>query len=480
MRLKSLFLTGAAAALALTSCTSLDDNSTWDGQTSNVTFKSYISGQKSVKASGTTWADGDNVGIYMKATGAELGAATAANKQYVADSRGNLSAANTAQAIAYPESGNVDFVAYYPYTATVSGTSVAIDVTDQTSQADIDLLYSDNATNISASSSAVNLGFSHELSNIILTITTDATIASTSGLAVTLTGTKAEASFDLNDGTLTPASATADIALNVNSAGTQAEAIVIPQDDLSAAKLKFTLNGTAVEAALPLTALAQGTRYTIPVTLTISGGQTYVSFGTATITDWTDVKGSTINVDFNDGGDVDPEPTPEPGEEVTIFEETFGDNVEKNGSYWPSLDLTSLWTSTSGLTFSDPVMTANGYSYSNISVRQTSTLNPHAWLAANKDSQMKIEGFTTTGYTSLTLSYSITANSAGADQNVIKVLWGDEEISVPSATISASNTYQTVELTGLTAGATSLSFVSESGTNSAGYRIDNIKLVGTK
>ncbi|MDO4930667.1 MAG: hypothetical protein Q4E59_05990 [Bacteroidales bacterium] len=93
---------------------------------------------------------------------------------------------------------------------------------------------------------------------------------------------------------------------------------------------------------------------------------------------------------------------------------------------------------------------------------------------------MKIEGFDATGYTSLTLSYSITANSAGADQNAITVLWGDEEITVPSASISASNTYQTVELTGLSAGATSLSFVSSSSTNTAGYRIDNIKLVGIK
>ncbi|MDO4930668.1 MAG: fimbrillin family protein [Bacteroidales bacterium] len=375
MKLKNLFLTGAAAALALTSCTSLDDNSSWDGQTaSTISFKSYINGQKTSRATGTTWAEGDRVGIYMKATGNTVAAATAANKLYITDSKGNMTASSTSEAIAYPESGNVDFVAYYPYSASVADGIVDVDVTDQSTQESIDLLYSNNATNISSSTSTVNLGFSHQLSNIILSITADATIASTSGLTVTLTGTDADATFNLNDGALTLSGSTSNVALNVNANGTAAEAIVVPQT-VSDAKLQFTLNGTTIEAALPLTSLAAGTRYTIPVTLSNSGGQTYVSFGTATITDWTDVKGSAINVDFN-GGDVTPDPTPQPGEEVTIFEETFGDNVEKNGSYWPSLDLSSLWTSTSGLTFSDPVMTANGWSYSNISIRQTSTLTP--------------------------------------------------------------------------------------------------------
>lgn len=49
----------------------------------------------------------------MKKAGADLGAASAANKQFVADDRGNLNAAAADQALVYPE-GAVDFVAYYP------------------------------------------------------------------------------------------------------------------------------------------------------------------------------------------------------------------------------------------------------------------------------------------------------------------------------------------------------------------------------
>ncbi len=160
-----------------------------------------------------------------------------------------------------------------------------------------------------------------------------------------------------------------------------------------------------------------------------------------------------------------------------IFSEDFGASVEKVGSNWPSLDIFTGWTS--GLTFTDPDMVAGGYSYSSISVRQTSALNPHAWFAANKNGTMNIEGFDTTGYTELQLTYDITANGSG-NQNVIKVYVDNTEITVPSADIATKNEYQTVTLTNLPTGFKSLSFKSAASTNTIGYRIDNIKLIGKK
>ena len=169
----------------------------------------------------------------------------------------------------------------------------------------------------------------------------------------------------------------------------------------------------------------------------------------------------------------------DPNAPDVIFEETFGASVAKGSdNYWPSITY-DTWTSSSGLTFTDPIMEANSWSYSNASVRQTSALNPHVWFAANKDSEMKISGFDTTGYTNLKLTYSITANAAG-DQSVIKVKWGDTEVSVPAKAIAVENTYQEVELTDLTPGAKTLSFISNAAENTAGYRIDNIKLTGKK
>lgn len=483
MKQTKFILAGAVAALTLSSCSNnLDDNSSWGSDSQNVKFSSYIEGQKTVKASGTTWTTGDKVGIFMKKAGADLGAATAANKQFIADDRGNLTAAAADQALVYPE-GAVDFVAYYPYTASVTDNKVAVDVKNQSKPADIDLLYSNNATNVTASANAVNLGFKHQLATVRLNIKAQG-IASTAGLTATLTGSKTAGSFNLADGSLavTDASA-ADIAFIVNAAGTQAEAIVLPQNAANV-KVKFTLNGKTVEQALPAASAtwAAGNRYAIDVTLKgESTGEIYVNFGQATITDWTDVPGGNINVDFN-GGTVDPGTNPGEGTgtETVIFEETFGASVEKIGKFWPSVYDMSKWSNTSGMTFKDPIVTANGWSFSNCTVHQTSTLNPHAWFSANKESSMEISGFTTAGYKTLTLSYKFASNEAGAKQEDLVIKMGETVVTVPAGATATGNTFQDVVIKNIPAGANTLTFYSSATANKIGWRVDDVKLVGVK
>ena len=421
----------------------------------------------------------------MKKAGADLGAATAANKQFVADDRGTLTAAAADQALAYPE-GAVDFVAYYPYTASVTDNKVAVDVKNQSKPADIDLLYSNNATNQTASANAVNLGFKHQLATVRLNIKAQG-IASTAGLTATLTGSKTAGSFNLADGSLavTDASA-ADIAFTVNAAGTQAEAIVLPQNAANV-KVKFTLNGKTVEQALPAASAtwAAGNRYAIDVTLKgESTGEIYVNFGQATITDWTDVPGGNINVDFN-GGTVEPGTgggTVEPGTgtETVIFEETFGASVAKVNNYWPSIYDMSNWSNTSGMTFKDPIATANGWKFSSCSVRQTSALKPHVWFAANKEISMEISGFTTTGYKTLTLSYKFASQDPGAKQEDLVIKMGETVVTVPSGTTATANTFQDVVIKNIPAGANTLTFYSSATANKIGWRVDDVKLVGVK
>ena len=419
----------------------------------------------------------------MKKAGADLGAATAANKQFIADDRGTLTAAD--QALAYPE-GAVDFVAYYPYTANVTENKVAVDVKNQSKPADIDLLYSNNATNVTASANAVNLGFKHQLATVRLNIKAQG-IASTAGLTATLTGSKTAGSFNLADGSLavTDASA-ADIAFTVNAAGTQAEAIVLPQNAANV-KVKFTLNGKTVEQALPAASAtwAAGNRYAIDVTLKgESTGEIYVNFGQATITDWTDVPGGNINVDFN-GGTVEPGTgggTVEPGTgtETVIFEETFGTSVAKVNNFWPSIYDMSNWSNTSGMTFKDPIATANGWKFSSCSVRQTSALKPHVWFAANKESSMEISGFTTAGYKTLTLSYKFASQDPGAKQEDLVIKMGETVVTVPAGTTATANTFQDVVIKNIPAGANTLTFYSSATANKIGWRVDDVKLVGVK
>ena len=172
----------------------------------------------------------------------------------------------------------------------------------------------------------------------------------------------------------------------------------------------------------------------------------YVNFGQATITDWTDVPGGNINVDFN-GGTVEPGTgggTVEPGTgtETVIFEETFGTSVAKVNNFWPSIYDMSNWSNTSGMTFKDPIATANGWKFSSCSVRQTSALKPHVWFAANEESSMEISGFTTAGYKTLTLSYKFASQDPGAKQEDLVIKMGETVVTVPAGTTATANTFQ--------------------------------------
>lgn len=110
MKISNLLYMGALSTLALMSCTNNDDNSEWYGS-EGIVFTTAIQS----RVSGNTWNANDEVGIYMMNAGSGIEAATAQNKKYIAQTNGTLTAA-PGNGIYLPESGNVDFIAYYPYT----------------------------------------------------------------------------------------------------------------------------------------------------------------------------------------------------------------------------------------------------------------------------------------------------------------------------------------------------------------------------
>jgi hypothetical protein len=134
-----------------------------------------------------TWEDGDEVGIYMINNGASsLNGAIYTNKLYTIDATGALVPAG--DPMEYPQDGSeVNFVAYYPYRA---GSITEVDVADQSSLKDIDLMigvskappYGLNKGKV------VELEFEHKLSKLVITATpetdsgldmTDATLSIT-------------------------------------------------------------------------------------------------------------------------------------------------------------------------------------------------------------------------------------------------------------------------------------------------------------
>lgn len=318
MKISNLLYMGALSTLALMSCTNNDDNSEWYGS-EGIVFTTAIQS----RVSGNTWNANDEVGIYMMNSGSGIEAATAQNKKYIAQTNGTLTAAS-GNGIYLPESGSVDFIAYYPYTTSVSGNKIAVNVSDQSKPAAIDLIYSNGTKGIEATSATtVDLAFTHQLTKITLNVTKDATVETLSGLGVTMKGISTEGEFNLADGTLTATAGTnnKDVAMYIDAQGTTATAtaIILPtaaSTDQTSLNLTFNLNGQSFTHTISDASIFEkGKNVSFNANLSINNGKPVVTIGAATIEDWGEKLGVDINVDF-DGGT-------QPGGETVVLDESF-------------------------------------------------------------------------------------------------------------------------------------------------------------
>ncbi|WP_317309199.1 fimbrillin family protein [Phocaeicola plebeius] len=300
------------------SCTNNDDNSEWYGS-EGIVFTTAIQS----RVSGNTWNANDEVGIYMMNAGSGIEAATAQNKKYIAQTNGTLTAA-PGNGIYLPESGNVDFIAYYPYTTSVSGNKLAVNVSDQSNPAAIDLIYSNGTKGVAATTSTtIKLGFTHQLTKVTLNVTKDETIETLNGLGVNIKGVSTEGEFNLADGTLTATAGTnnKDVAMYIDAQGTTATAtaIILPtaaSTDQTSLNLTFNLNGQSFTHTISDASIFEkGTNVSFKAKLSINNGKPVVTIGAATIEDWGEKLGGDINVDF-DGGT-------QPGGETVVLDESF-------------------------------------------------------------------------------------------------------------------------------------------------------------
>lgn len=318
MKISNLLYMGALSTLALMSCTNNDDNSEWYGS-EGIVFTTAIQS----RVSGNTWNANDEVGIYMMNAGSGIEAATAQNKKYIAQTNGTLTAA-PGNGIYLPESGNVDFIAYYPYTTSVSGNKLAVNVSDQSNPAAIDLIYSNGTKGVAATTATtISLGFTHQLTKVTLNVTKDETIETLNGLGVNIKGISTEGEFNLADGALTATAGTnnKDVAMYIDAQGTTATAtaIILPtaaSADQTSLNLTFNLNGQSFTHTISDASIFEkGTNVSFNAKLSINNGKPVVTVGNATISNWTEKPGGDINVDF-DGGT-------QPGGETVVFEESF-------------------------------------------------------------------------------------------------------------------------------------------------------------
>lgn len=320
MKISNLLYMGALSTLTLMSCTNNDDNSEWYGS-EGIVFTTAIQS----RVSGNAWNANDEVGIYMMNAGSGIEAATAQNKKYIAQTNGTLTAA-PGNGIYLPESGNVDFIAYYPYTTSVSGNKLAVNVSDQSNPAAIDLIYSNGTKGIEATTATtISLGFTHQLTKVTLNVNKDETIETLNGLGVNIKGISTEGEFNLADGTLTATAGTnsKDVAMYIDAQGATATAtaIIFPtaaSTDQTSLSLTFNLNGQSFTHTISdASSFEKGTNVSFNANLSINNGKPVVTVGAATIEDWTEKPGGDINVDFDGEGQ------PQPGEETVVLNESF-------------------------------------------------------------------------------------------------------------------------------------------------------------
>lgn len=302
MKTKTLLLSSLLLFI-LTGC--YDETSTENHIQEDIKFFGMIN-ESNTRATDYSWEIKDAIGIYMIKSGNKLNSlAQAENIKYItATSNGDFAPADTSKSIRFPYNGtNVDFIAYYPYKSSINSYKYPIDLTDQSKQNAIDLLYSNNIKNLNNSSSPlVALGFSHQLVKVIANISSLTSSYDLTGLKVIIRNVGVTANFSLADGSISEPTTIGTITFNNSSDGKLAQAILLPENDLSNKEL-LLINGDnsftyKLSGLQNISSLEKGKKYTFNITINPKLGNA-ISVSNPTISNWTEVSaiGSQIDQD---------------------------------------------------------------------------------------------------------------------------------------------------------------------------------------
>lgn len=240
------------------------------------------------------WDDGDEIGVCMFQSGEQLSATSlinnSLNRKYLASSSGSLSPATALDCLYYPETGAVDFIAYYPF-SNVEGYQLSLDVSDQRFPEEIDLLYSANLTGVTPSADSQNLIFEHQMSKVVFSIQPGEgyDLADLEGVSVTLKDVSVTGTFSLADASIVPELTQQQVSMPVVGGETafEAVAIVIPQSCEDAqAVVSLPTGERTIHYFTAGHEWDGGKQYKYDITLT-KGGET-ASVLEAEITNWED------------------------------------------------------------------------------------------------------------------------------------------------------------------------------------------------
>jgi hypothetical protein len=311
---RPIFLAAACAAL----CTGLLPGCITDNAAEGVpagasVVKFQTSIAKTTRATDGVWEYGDRIGVYMIPADTapedwDEDKLHAGNKRYETDlnegensSRVVFAGADPENTIEWPGKGQTfDFIAYYPWREDISdGYVYQIDVSRQTPQRDIDLMWSNNVKG--QNSGSPTLKFQHKLSKLVFNVV-DETGAPLEGMTASVEGLPAKAGFSLRTGKIIEGTElggeefAAQVFFNdAEPARAVVEAIVLPGENLEDFAVTFSLaDGAKALFKVAETDFLPGKRYIYDIALTESGD------GEATF----GVNGDPDQIDLWEEGDV--------------------------------------------------------------------------------------------------------------------------------------------------------------------------------
>ncbi len=290
---KIVYILSVAVAMNFASCQNSEEQTPTVGGSAEVVFTSAIS----TRVTGTQWDNDDEIGVFMYET--DLTEVLGDNALYTTsgEESGTFTSLNP---LIYPEYSNVDFIAYYPYTAEYSSNIITLNTVNQSSA---EMLKAQDFMVASAQrcdeSNTPALSFTRKMSRILINVIRKDTKADAVLSDIKLCDVTTDGTFTIinspvyRDGALVSAGdTTSDISLFFDESSSTIEAIIIPQT-VSLSKLMLFIDGQLFEANI-LGTFAENTQYNY----TFSVGCDAVDFTEGTISDWDETESGEMETTF--------------------------------------------------------------------------------------------------------------------------------------------------------------------------------------
>lgn len=282
--MKKIILLGMAAAMSFASCQKNEEQTAEVGGSSEVVFTSGIS----TRATETQWEADDQIGVFMYSTDlTDIYDSNSENAPYTTSDAAS-GTFTSFDPLLYPSDVNVDFVAYYPYATNYSSNVITINSADQSDETKVKALdfmvaSAQNCNDLNAPT----LSFTRKMSKIVINVNRKDSRADAVLSDISLTNVIVDGDLSIinspiyrENTSVAIGTTTSDISMFFNETSSTIEAIIIPQEYMSA-MIKITIDGEEFRASIS-GSFAENTQYNYNFSI----GNSSVELSGATISDW--------------------------------------------------------------------------------------------------------------------------------------------------------------------------------------------------